>query len=163
MQGIRKSLAIVHADQEPMVSNQLIPEERRLRSRYPLNLSVSFRCMSEKSHFSGAGRAVNVSSGGILVVCQHVASELEISVGARMEVNIQWPSLLDGRIPLQLFAAGQVLRRGEYDFAATFEQYQFRTMRSSSSQRAHLGGDPLEWPPAPAARVRHGSPTDFQA
>jgi len=133
---------------DPIVANPSIPAERRLRFRYPLNLSVRFRSLTGKSNFSGAGRTVNVSSSGILVVSEHLISQPEIGVDARVEMNIEWPSLLDGRIPLQLFAVGVVLRRGASDFAATFQRYQFRTMRSSKQPPARVGGDVIGWPPS---------------
>ena len=128
-----------------IVANQPIPAERRLKFRFPLDLSVRFRPLSG-SLFSGAGRAVNVSSGGVLVVSQHVVSQHEISVGARLELSIEWPSLLDGRIPLQLFAVGRIVRHRASGFAAAFERYQFRTVRSSSLSHARLGVEVVQWP-----------------
>jgi hypothetical protein len=68
-----------------------------------------------------------MSSGGILVVSQHA-----IVVGELVELRIEWPLLLDGRIPLQLIATGRVLRGGTFHFAAAFERHEFRTLRSSS-------------------------------
>jgi hypothetical protein len=102
-----------------------------------LDLGVRFRPLSG-SLASGTGRAVNVSSGGVLVVFQQVVSPHEIGVGAWMEMSIEWPSLLDGRIPLQLFAVGRVVRQRTSIFAASFERYQFRTMASSSLQNPDL-------------------------
>ena len=125
-----------------------VPAERRFKFRYPLNLSVRFRSLSQTSLFSGAGRTVNLSSKGVLVVSQQVVPQAEIGVNARLEMNIEWPSLLEGRIPLQLFAVGIVVRRGASDFAATFERYQFRTMRSSKQPPARVGGGVIEWPPS---------------
>jgi hypothetical protein len=129
-----------------MAGNQPLRAERRSKLRYPLDLSVRFRPLSGKSPFSGSGRAVNVSSGGLLVVSQHVASQRVIGVGEQVEMSIEWPSLLDGKIPLQLFAVGQVVRSRESIFAATFEGYQFRTVRSSNLPHARLGGDVVQWP-----------------
>jgi hypothetical protein len=125
-----------------------IPAERRFKFRYPLNFSVRFRPLSRVSIFSGVGRTVNLSSSGVLVVSQQVVPQAEISVNARLEMNIEWPSLLEGRIPLQLFAVGIVVRRGASDFAATFERYQFRTMRTSKQPPARVGGEVIEWPPS---------------
>jgi hypothetical protein len=105
--------------------------ERRLRFRYSLDLSVRFRSRPGMSLFSGTGRVVNVSSGGALVASELIGSRDEISMGERVEMSIEWPPLLDGRIPLQLFAVGRVLRRGASDFAVAFERYQFRTRISS--------------------------------
>ena len=56
-----------------IVSNRPIPADRRLKVRYPLDLGVRFRSLSGRSRFSGAGRTVNMSSGGVLVVSEHVA------------------------------------------------------------------------------------------
>jgi hypothetical protein len=116
-----------------------------LKFRFPLDLMVRFRPLSG-SLFSGAGRAANMSSGGVLVVSQHAVSEHEIKVGARVELSIEWPSLLDGKIPLQLFAVGRVVRHQAFDFAAAFEGYQFRTMRSTSLPHARLGDGVIQWP-----------------
>jgi hypothetical protein len=105
------------------------PAERRVKFRYPLQLSVRFRYIAEGTRFFGQGLAINVSSGGVLV-----ASEHQVVDGAPVKMSIEWPSLLDGRVPLQLIAIGWVLRRGASHFAATFERYEFRTMRISRHQ-----------------------------
>jgi hypothetical protein len=67
---------------------------------------------------------VNISSGGALVACQH-----EIRAGTRVDLSIDWPSLLDGRIPLQLVMVGRVVRSGPSGFALALARYQFRTTR----------------------------------
>jgi hypothetical protein len=121
-----------------IAANLPIRAERRLNSRYPLDLSVRFRLLSGSSLYSGAGRAVNVSSSGVLVVTEHVVSQHDFRSGAKVEMSFDWPALLDGRIPLQLFAVGLVVRRGTSDFAATFERYQFRTLRNSTLLDARL-------------------------
>jgi hypothetical protein len=103
-----------------------VPAERRLKFRYPLGLTVRFRSSSPVTPFSGEGIAVNLCSGGVLVATEH-----QITVGALVEMRIEWPSMIDGRIPLQLIAVGRILRResssGVSCFAATFERYEFRT------------------------------------
>jgi hypothetical protein len=104
--------------------------ERRFKPRYPLDLTVRFRCLSG-SFFSGAGQTLNLSSGGILVVSQKPVSLDEITVGGLLEMRIDWPSRLDGKVPLQLIAVGRVVRRRTAGFAATFEQYKFRTASAS--------------------------------
>ncbi len=118
-----------------LVANAHIPEERRLKFRYPLDLSVRFRSLAPKgSAFSGEGKAVNLSSAGILVASRH-----PMVVGTLLEMSMEWPSLIDGRIPLQLVVVGRVLRReaasGASLFAATIERHEFRTMRISSPPR----------------------------
>jgi hypothetical protein len=119
-----------------IAANRPIRAERRLKSRYPLDLSVRFRVVSGRSLYSGAGRAVNVSSGGVLVVTELVVSQHDIRAGAMVEMRFEWPALLDGRTPLQLFAVGLVARRGTSHFAAVFERYQFRTIRNPTPLHA---------------------------
>jgi hypothetical protein len=103
--------------------------ERRLKFRYPIDLRVGFRYFSQGTRLSGAGRAVDIGSGGILVESKHRVIE-----GAIIEMSVEWPALLDGRIPLQLVAVGRVLRHGTSHFAAAFERHEFRTMKISSPQ-----------------------------
>jgi hypothetical protein len=129
-------------------ANQALAE-RRLKYRYPLNLGVRFRPLSGPL-FCGAGRAVNLSSGGVLIVAEQAASEQivpenEIRVGARVEMSIEWPSLLDGRTPLQLFAVARVVRYWPSNFAAVFERYQFRTARTSRLSHVRLGDSVSLW------------------
>jgi len=107
-------------------SHRFAPDERRIKFRYPLDLSVRYRCPSAGSVVSGAGLAVNLSSGGVLVASQH-----QMSVGTLVEMSFEWPLLLHGTTPLQLMAVGRVLRCGACHFAASFERYEFRTMKSS--------------------------------
>jgi hypothetical protein len=103
---------------------QLIVSERRSRVRYPLVLMVRYRTLGQRLH-SGHGQAVNLSSGGALVSGQH-----ELRVGTDLEVSIEWPTLLDGCVPLQLVAISSVVRCGPCCFAVSFRRHQFRTLRS---------------------------------
>ena len=115
-----------------VVAHSQFAAERRLKNRYPMDLSVRFRSHSQSAVFSGSGRTVNLSSGGIFVVSEDVVPEVEISVNARVEMSITWPVLLDGSIQLQLLAVGRIVRWGPASFAATFERHAFRTMKNSS-------------------------------
>jgi len=112
---------------------QLIAVERRSKVRYPLLLTVSYRTLGREL-YSGVGHAVNLSSGGALVVSQH-----ELGVGAELEVRMEWPSLLDGYIPLQLVAVGWVVRCEASSFAVCFRRHQFRTLRSKLQPSPRTG------------------------
>jgi hypothetical protein len=139
-------LAFPEEHRGSIIGSRSIPAERRSKARFPLDLSVRFRPLSSRFLSSGAGRAVNVSSSGLLVVSQHIVSQHALRVGEQVEMSIEWPSLLDGKIPLQLFAVGRVVRRRASDFAAAFERYQFRTMRSASLPQAGLADGVVQWP-----------------
>jgi hypothetical protein len=97
--------------------------ERRSKIRYPVALNVRYRTIGKARRISGIGRTLNMSSGGLLI-----ATEQRTEVGARIELNIEWPSMLDGQVPLQLVATGKVMRCLASGFALSFTQYQFRTM-----------------------------------
>jgi hypothetical protein len=103
---------------------QLILMERRSKERYPLALQVRYRTLGRRLRL-GQGEVVNLSSGGALVASQH-----ELGVGSELEIRLEWPSLLDGRIPLQLVAVATVVRCGRSTFAVRFRRCQFRTVRS---------------------------------
>jgi hypothetical protein len=109
--------------------------ERRSKTRYPVTLTVRYRTMGRFNRTTGMGRTVNISSSGLLVSSTHRAE-----VGTRVEINIEWPSMLDGQIPLQLVAVGRVVRCLESGFALSFAQYQFRTM----SRKTTLPNDSVE-------------------
>jgi|ERR1700733_3715115 len=111
------------------LANRPSPAERRIKFRYPVDLSVRFRAFRGGSQFSGVGVSVNVSSGGILVFAEH-----EFEVGTPVALNIAWPALLEGRIPLQLFASGRVLRSAKSSFAAAFDRHEFRILGGPTNQ-----------------------------
>lgn len=109
-----------------MESSVSIPRsERRLRARYPVRLTARYRSLDQAQELTGVGLTVNLSSNSLLVTCQH-----KVKFGTRLEVLINWPSLLESTIPLQLVATGRVIRSEGLTFALEFGQYQFRTMKS---------------------------------
>src|ERR1700733_1773989 len=96
--------------------------ERRVKSRYPLELNVRYQTM-DAGPVAGVGQTVNVSSSGMLLACAS-----NIPEGARLKIFIEWPSLLNGTTPLQLITVGTVVRCTEIGISIVFESYQFRTM-----------------------------------
>jgi hypothetical protein len=114
-------------DLRALVSGGNIPAERRQKFRYRLDLNVRFGPSRAGSSLCGEGIIVNMSSGGVLI-----ASSDQPAVGELVEMRIEWPSLLDGIIPLQMIAMGRIVRRGPARFAAAFQRHEFRTMKSSA-------------------------------
>ena len=95
--------------------------ERRKRLRFPFELRVSFRTLGQSYPVAGKGWVLNLSSSGVLVAYQH-----EVSAGTPVELNIDWPTRLDGRLPLHLVAVGTVVRSELFSFAVGLERYHFR-------------------------------------
>ncbi len=102
--------------------------ERRVRVRFPVKMLVHYRTLDRQDPVSGRGLLVNMSSGGVLV-----ATEQELTAGRGVEVSIQWPFLLDGRVPLQLVAAGKVVRADTSSFALLFKGHEFRTIGAAKT------------------------------
>jgi hypothetical protein len=98
--------------------------ERRAKLRYPLQMNVRYQTMGVISPVAGVGRTLNVSSSGALLNCKSTIREK-----TRVRVVFEWPTLLNGVIPLQLITIGVVVRRQETALAIAFEGYQFRTAR----------------------------------
>ena len=98
--------------------------ERRSKLRFPVELRVRYQALGKRLHVAGFGRVVNISSGGLLI-----ASGDKIAKGARMELSVEWPSLLDGHIRLRLVAVGRVVRQENTAFAIAFIKYQFHTAK----------------------------------
>ena len=48
---------------------------------------------------------------------------------------MEWPSLLNSTVPLQLVTSGRVIRSEPSSFVIEFASYQFRTMRSKPLPR----------------------------
>ena len=68
-----------------------------------------------------------------------VADPTEISNGTLLELSIDWPPRLDGRIPLQLIAVGPVVRSEELGFAVGLDRYYFRIAGKSDQPAEPFG------------------------
>ena len=97
--------------------------ERRIKSRYPLELNVRYQTLGGAHPVAGLGQTVNLSSSGMLLACAN-----NIPEGTRLKIFVEWPSLLNGTTPLQLITVGTVVRCTAFGVSVVFESYQFRTM-----------------------------------
>jgi hypothetical protein len=99
--------------------------ERRSKARYPVEMNVRYRTLTNGLALVGLGRTLNVSSRGLLIAsAQHIVHD-----GSRVQVSLEWPSLLDDTTPLQLIAVCRVIRCQPAGFAVRLERYQFRTRK----------------------------------
>jgi hypothetical protein len=109
---------------QPNIFPQPFSTERRSRFRFPLELRVNYRTLGRGNVCTGEGWVLNMSRGGILVFSQH-----EIGLGARLELSIEWPSLLYGQVPLRFVTQGKVVRSDPSSFAVVMARYEFRTAK----------------------------------
>src|ERR1700723_911083 len=102
--------------------------ERRVKSRYPLELNARFQTMGAAGPGAGVGQTLNISSSGMLLACAS-----NIPEGTRLKLYVEWPSLLNGTTPLQLITVGTVVRCTQIGISVVFDSYQFRTMSRAGS------------------------------
>jgi hypothetical protein len=97
--------------------------ERRVKSRYPLELNARYQTMGAAGPVAGVGQTLNMSSSGMFL-----AGASDIPEGTRLKIFVEWPSLLNGTTPLQLITVGTVVRCTQIGVSIVFDSYQFRTM-----------------------------------
>jgi hypothetical protein len=86
------------------------------------------------SNVSGAGRTLNVGSGGILFT-----TEEKLPLGRVVELSVNWPARLGGTCPLKFVAVGRVVRSESTRAAVRIERYEFKT-RGSNHLAASAAG-----------------------
>jgi hypothetical protein len=104
--------------------NEITSIERRSKTRFPVQLKVRFRTVGH-TVINGIGQTVNISSRGLLI-----AALQDMRAGLRLKMNMEWPFLLNGEVPMQLIMIGKVVRSLRSTFAVSFIEYQFRTCRA---------------------------------
>jgi len=81
--------------------------------------------MHKSSPVSGAGKTLNIASGGVLFT-----TEDALPLGRTVELSVNWPAKLDGACPLKFVAIGRVVRADARIAAVRIERYEFRTRAS---------------------------------
>ena len=97
--------------------------ERRGTRRFPLCEEVKYQLLHSKAvRASGAGKTLNIASGGILFTTQE-----KLPLGRMIELSVNWPARLDGICPLKFVAVGRVVRAETDRAAVIIERYDFKT------------------------------------
>jgi hypothetical protein len=114
-------------------------EERRSSGRFPIQQEVIYTVLDGKNRSgAGAGRTVDMSSGGILFTTTEA-----LDPGRRLEVAVNWPARLDGTCRLKFVAMGRVVRSESDRAAIVIEHYEFKTQ----------GAKAFTLPPPPPERA----------
>ena len=98
------------------------------KARFPIDLAFRYSAGNQPG-LSGAGRVVNISSSDVIVTCRH-----RLEPGAQVELVIEWPALLNGRIPIHLVMLGRVVRANISGFAVGSCQHRFQLAGSIPAQ-----------------------------
>lgn len=103
--------------------------ERRAHARFSVKLRLRYRVLfSHIPQPAGHGTTVKMSSHGILFTDGHVLPR-----GAKVDVEIDWPVKLDGRVPLKLIIHGSVIRSEAVSVALEIRRHEFRICKPQMS------------------------------
>jgi|SRR5579871_1388830 len=102
-----------------------ITGDRRSRRRYAISLPIQIH-VPKRHHVAsvGTGKVVNISSRGIAMT-----TDESLNVGTLVELFIDWPALLDGKIPVRLVVEAVVVRTDDCVMAVEIIRHEFRTKR----------------------------------
>jgi c-di-GMP-binding flagellar brake protein YcgR len=110
--------------------------ERRASVRFPLTLDVRYSVSHRRAPVeAGSGQIIDLSSSGL-----RFAAQGPLEPGLKLDVAIDWPILLDGRVQLQLIVTGVVVWSSGTETALQIQQHDFRTrsVRLKGLKPCHL-------------------------
>jgi hypothetical protein len=97
--------------------------DRRASIRYPLTLDLRYSVFRRRAPVeTGLGRLIDLSSSGLRFIGQG-----HLEPGQKLDVAVDWPVLLDGRVQLQLVATGVVAWSRGTEVAMQIRRHDFRT------------------------------------
>ena len=106
-----------------MIRSEEIHEDRRDDRRYPIELALRYKVVARNRNLlEGAGLTVNMSSGGVLF-----RGVQGLPAGSFVELSINWPVLLEDRLPLTLLVVGRIVRCENSQVAVKTSRYEFVT------------------------------------
>lgn len=109
--------------QEPSDGRLSFPEyDRRHAIRFPLKSQLRWTLLNRKTPLTGTGETVDASSNGFAFL-----SNVPLSPGCRLQLDVEWPAELDGRIPMKLVVIGKVVRVDGNIVCVTIQKREFRT------------------------------------
>jgi hypothetical protein len=111
-----------------------IAGDRRYDKRYHLQLELRWKLIRRrKIQDTGAGRTIDLSSGGVLFEASRPLPE-----GLNVELSIAWPVLLHNVAPMQLVVSGKIVRSAGGYTAILINAHEFRTVGVPSDHRQAL-------------------------
>lgn len=104
--------------------------DRRRAIRFPIKSQLRWVVLNRKTgSLMGTGETVDVSSSGFAF-----RSDVPLSPGCRLKMDVEWPAELDGRVPMKLVATGKVVRADGCIVCVEIEKREFRTSGRKPAQ-----------------------------
>jgi hypothetical protein len=115
-------------------TEETIGGDRREDRRYQIPLELRWKLIRRrKVLFSGEGRSIDLSSGGMLFDAGR-----PLPVGLNLEISAAWPVLLRDETPMQLFFSGRIVRSQGNFIAFRIVQHEFRTAGGVGENRRNF-------------------------
>jgi hypothetical protein len=90
----------------PVAPVETNSSDQRLNGRYPITLELQYKLLNKgRVEHLGAGRTLNISSGGVLFEADGV-----LPPTGPIELALSWPFLLEGICNLKLVMRGRIVR-----------------------------------------------------
>jgi hypothetical protein len=103
-------------------------EELRRAIRFPIHSEVLWTMKGARSQpISGKGVSVDFSSTGLAFKCT-----VPLPVGKRLDLSVDWPAMLDGRLPMKLSLRGKIVRVQDGVVSVEILAKEFRTARAKA-------------------------------
>lgn len=115
--------------------------ERRARPRFPIKRDVRYKQFRGRTGLEGEGKTLNMSSKGILFT-----TEQRLFPGRPAALEVSWPVLLEGRIPLKLVVRGRTVWCDEAKAAIKIQHHQFHTQASMGRSQFAISNHPPKKP-----------------
>jgi len=113
---------------DPMTLDSVLSRDRRSHRRYPITLRLQYKLLkSGRIQGVGLGQTIDISSGGALFEVDD-----ELPDGGYIDLELNWPFLLQGSCKLKLVMRGRIVRRDGNTFGVHAEFHEFRTVGLSA-------------------------------
>ena len=100
-------------------------DERRSKRRFEMQRELRYKVTGDGAQsVGGVGTTINLCSAGVAF---RVERQMNITVGAFVELSISWPVLLGDTCPMRLIAFGRVLRINGSVAVCSIDKHEFRT------------------------------------
>jgi len=113
----------------PTVQDPAVRSRRR-QQRFPISIPVKYIV----ENVAGEGVTFNIGSDDLLIKTKCVLPK-----GERILVTLEWPAMLDGRLPLRLEIQGKILRSSVQGTAVKILRYEFRLDVAAKSRKQTAG------------------------
>ena len=112
---------------------------------YPVLMKLRYKTVTSGKPVTGAGITLKMSRTEILFT-----AEPSIELGTKVELSMEWPVLLDGRVALQLVMEAKITASEDQTLTADIQRYRFRT-RGTGARLQEIAAGVVQWPVARAS------------